>query len=167
MKLILGKNALFYLNDLEIIIGEMSETKEMLYEFFIQPKEDYIYWIDYVNSARQNGIVLFAQPVMGNKESWNCYFGNQKSVIMTSATLSVKHSFHFFKTQLGIADEQIYSVSLPSPFHYEDQVKLLVPNDIPDIQTQTVIDFSESAANYIIAAAQAAHGRTMVSIYFS
>lgn len=159
---ILGKNALFYLNDLEIIVGEMNETKDILFEFFIRPKEDYIYWIDYVNSARQNGIVLFSQPVMGNKEAWNRYFGNQKSVIMTSATLSVKHSFEFFKTQLGIADEHILSMSLPSPFHYENQVKLLVPNDIPEIQTQTVIDFSESAANHIIAAAQAAHGRTMV-----
>ena len=83
-------------------------------------------------------------------------------MIMTSATLSVKQSFQFFKTQLGIADENIYTASFPSPFHYEEQVKLLVPNDIPDIQSLTVIDFSESAANYIIAAAQAAKGRTMV-----
>ena len=158
----LGKNALFYLNDLEIILEEMNETKEILYEFFIQPREDYIYWIDYVNSAKQNGIVLYSQPVMGNKQAWDRYFGNQKSVIMTSATLSVKNSFQFFKTQLGIDEEHIYSMSFPSPFHYEDQVKLLVPNDIPDIQTQTVFDFSESAANHIIAAAQAAHGRTMV-----
>ncbi len=80
----------------------MNETKETLYEFFIQPKEDYIYWIDYVNSAIQNGVVLYSQPVMGNKQAWNRYFGNQKSIIMTSATLSVKHSFQFFKTQLGI-----------------------------------------------------------------
>ena len=147
---ILGKNALFYLNDLEIILGEIYETKEILYEFFIYPKDDYIYWIDYVNAAMQNGIVLFSQPIMGNKESWNRYFGTQKSVIMTSATLSVKHSFQFFETQLGIADEQIYSVSLPSPFHYEEQVKLLVPNDIPDIQTQTVVDFSETEPTILL-----------------
>lgn len=159
---VLGKNALFYLNDLEIVLSDVNETKEILYEFFIQPKEDYIYWIDYLNATMQNGIVLFSQPTMGNEESWNHYFGKQKSVIMTSATLSVKQSFQFFKTQLGIADEHIYSVSLPSPFHYEEQVKLLVPNDILDIQTQKVSDFSESAANYIIAAAQAARGRTMV-----
>ena len=159
---ILGKNALFYLNDLEIILGEMKEIKDTIFEFFIQPKEEYIYWIDYVNAARQNGIVLYSQPIMGNKQTWNRYFGNQKSIIMTSATLSVKQSFQYFKTKLGIADEAIYSVSLPSPFHYEEQVKLLVPNDISDIHTQTVTDFSESAANYIIAAAQAAQGRTMV-----
>ena len=28
MKSVLGKNALFYLNDLEIILGEMNEIKE-------------------------------------------------------------------------------------------------------------------------------------------
>ena len=159
---VFGKNALFYLNDLEIIHGEIIETKETIYEFFIQPKEDYIYWIDYVNTAMQNGVVLFTQPVIGSKQAWNKYFGKQRSIIMTSATLSVKQSFQFFITQLGIADERIYTASFPSPFHYEEQAKLLVPNDIPDIQTLTVLEFSEVSANHIIAAAQAAHGRTMV-----
>ncbi len=159
---VLGKNALFHLNDLEMIIGQINDTKETLYEFFIQPKEDYIYWIDYVNNAIQNGVVLYTQPIMGNKEVWNRYFGNQKSMIMTSATLLVRQSFQYMKTQLGIADENIYTTSFPSPFHYEQQAKFLVPNDIPDIQSLTVVEFSEAAANYIIAAAQAAKGRTLV-----
>lgn len=158
----LGKNALFYVDDLEMILGEMNDIKETIFEFFIHPREDYIYWIDYLNTAGQNGIIVSSQPVIGNKQSWNQYFGHQNSVIMTSATLSVKQSFQFFKTQLGIADEPIYTMSYPSPFHYETQVKVLVPNDIPEIQTQKVIDFSESAANYIIAASQASDGRTMV-----
>ena len=158
----LGKNALFYLNDLEIILGKLNETKEIIYEFFIQPKEEYVYWIDYLNAAVPNGVILSAQPVLANQESWDAYLGKQKSVIMTSATLSVKNSFQFFKTQLGIADERIYTASFPSPFHYENQVKVLVPNDIAHIQSLSVNEFSEAAANHIIAAVQAANGRTMV-----
>lgn len=158
----LGKNALFYLNDVEIIIGKLNQTRDRIAEFFIQPREDYIYWLDYVNTVVPSGVTLFAQPVLATKQSWDAYFGTQKSVIMTSATLSVRDSFQFFKTQLGIADERIYTERFPSPFHYQEQVKVFVPNDIASIQTLSVSEFSEVAANHIIAAVQAAKGRTMV-----
>ncbi|MFJ8256303.1 ATP-dependent DNA helicase DinG [Peribacillus asahii] len=158
----LGKNALFYVNDCEVILGHFIETKDILFEFFIQPREDYIYWLDCMNTSMPNGVVLSAQPVLGSEELWNAYFGQQKSVIMTSATLSVKQSFQFFKTQLGIEKKDIYTASFPSPFHYKEQVKVLVPRDIPDIQTLSIEEFAEASANYIIAGVQAAQGRTMV-----
>lgn len=81
---------------------------------------------------------------------------------MTSATLVVKDSFKYFKEQLGLENEPMQTASLPSPFPYKELVKVLVPNDLPDINCLSVEEFSETAANHIIAAAQAAKGRMMV-----
>lgn len=158
---VLGKSALFYLDDLEVILGNLYEIKETMIEFFIHQKEECIYWIEYLNNSISNGVVLSTQPVLGNKETWKKYFGNQ-SIIMTSATLSVRKSFQFFKTTLGIGEEDIYTVQLPSPFSYEKQVKVLVPNDLPNIKDLSVTEFSEAIANHVIAVVQAAQGRTLV-----
>lgn len=161
-ELSLGKNALFYLNDIEVLLGHLQDTRDSLHEFFIKPHEENIYWLDYTKAAPQHGVTLTVQPISGSKWLWDSYFGEQKSVIMTSATLAVKNSFQYFKAQLGLENETIQTASYPSPFPYQDLVKVLVPNDIPDINGLSVADFSENAANHIIAAAQAAKGRMMV-----
>ncbi|MGE7764780.1 ATP-dependent DNA helicase DinG [Peribacillus sp. NPDC096540] len=158
----LGKNALFYLNDIEVLLGHLQDTRDSLHEFFINPQEENIYWLDYTNTAPQHGVTLTVQPIAGSKWLWDSYFGRQKSVIMTSATLVVKDSFQYFKAQLGLDNEPIQTASFPSPFRYKELVKVLVPNDIPDINCLSVEEFSEAAANHIIAAAQAAKGRMMV-----
>ena len=158
----LGKNALFYLNDVEVLLGHFQDTRDSLHECFIKPHEENIYWLDYTKAAPQHGVTLTVQPISGSKWLWDSYFGRQKSVIMTSATLAVKHSFQYFKAQLGLEKEWVQTAIYPSPFPYKDLVKVLVPTDIPDINCLSVDEFSQNAANHIIVAAQAAKGRMMV-----
>ncbi|PJN90034.1 ATP-dependent DNA helicase DinG [Bacillus sp. mrc49] len=158
----LGKNSLFYLNDIEVLLGHLQDTRESLHEFFMKPHEENIYWLDYTNAAPQHGVTLTVQPIAGSKWLWDSYFGRQKSVVMTSATLVVKDSFQYFKEQLGLENQSMLTARFPSPFPYKELVKVLVPNDIPDINGLSVEEFSETAANHIIAAAQAAQGRMMV-----
>ncbi|MED4695597.1 ATP-dependent DNA helicase DinG [Peribacillus frigoritolerans] len=158
----LGKNSLFHLNDIEVLLGHLQDTRDSLHEFFIKPHEENIYWLDYTNAAPQHGVTLTVQPIAGSKRLWDSYFGRQKSVVMTSATLVVKDSFKYFKEQLGLENEPMQTASFPSPFPYKKLVKVLVPNDLPDINCLSVEEFSETAANHIIAAAQAAKGRMMV-----
>ncbi|MBX2861294.1 MAG: DEAD/DEAH box helicase [Vampirovibrio sp.] len=71
----------------------------------------------------------------------------EKSAILTSATLSVNRSLQFFKADLGLASptgsmapqEQANESStaasdliLPSPFNYQEQCVLYVPNKMPE-----------------------------------
>ena len=104
-----------------------------MHQFFIKPHEENIYWLDYTNAAPQHGVILTVQPIAGSKRLWDSYFGRQKSVVMTSATLVVKDSFKYFKEQLGLENEPMQTASFPSPFPYKELVKVLVPNDLPDI----------------------------------
>lgn len=158
----LGKNSLFFLGELEMLIHSIEEVGIMLEEFFIQPSSSVIYWLDYAKSVPHHGLSLSSQPVSAGKLLWETFFKVQKSVVMTSATLSVKNSFRFFKRQLGIEDLEIQTQSLPSPFDYTNSMKAIISSDMPDINMASTAEFTDAAADHIIAAAKAARGRMLV-----
>jgi len=51
---------------------------------------------------------------------------------LTSATLSINDNFEYFKKRLG--GEKAEELKLPSQFDFFNQVKLYIPNDIPEPQ---------------------------------
>ncbi len=53
----------------------------------------------------------------------------QKTVIMTSATLTTQGDFSFVANRMGI--DEYEALETPSPFRYEQQAILLVPNEAP------------------------------------
>ncbi len=60
-------------------------------------------------------------------------FSKCGSVVLTSATMAVNKSFKFIKTELGLLDnERVGEQVLLSPFNYEDQLLLTIPDDIPE-----------------------------------
>ena len=61
------------------------------------------------------------------------FFQLKKSVVLTSATLTVNHSFDYIIHGLGLNPEVITKMSIPSPFEYKNQVQLLIPEDLPEI----------------------------------
>jgi ATP-dependent DNA helicase DinG len=81
----------------------------------------------------------------------------EKTVILTSATLSVNNSLGFFKSELGIpeADEEI----LPSPFRYDQQCVLYLPSNIPDPNSP---DFLPAITEEIEAILHHSQGRAFV-----
>lgn len=81
----------------------------------------------------------------------------RKTFIYTSATLSVNGRFEYFLDQVGAHGAE--TVSLPSPFDYQTQALLLVPDALPDPRAQGYIDQVVGIAAPIIAAAR---GRTFL-----
>ena len=57
-------------------------------------------------------------------------FGQQRSWIFTSATLSVDAGFSHFTSQMGL--QQAKTLQLDSPFNYPEQALLLVPRYLPE-----------------------------------
>lgn len=82
---------------------------------------------------------------------------NEKTFIYTSATLSVSGRFDYFLDQVGASGAD--TVSLPSPFDYQAQARLLVPRDLPDPRSQGYIERLVEIAEPIITAAR---GRTFL-----
>lgn len=82
---------------------------------------------------------------------------SEKTFIYTSATLSVNGRFDYFLEQVGARGAG--TVSLPSPFDYQAQARLLVPEDLPDPRAAGYIEKVVDVAAPIITAAR---GRTFM-----
>lgn len=82
------------------------------------------------------------------------------TVVMTSATMAVNKSFQFLKTGLGLEDEQrVEERILPSPFNYEEQLFLTIPNDIPEPGN---VGYADAISDLIIKAVKASRGNALI-----
>ncbi|HQE83450.1 MAG TPA: helicase C-terminal domain-containing protein, partial [Candidatus Hydrogenedentes bacterium] len=78
-------------------------------------------------------------------------YGNLKSVIMTSATLTVDHTFDYLFNRIGldmVEPGNVTAEELDSPFDFASQAMLAIPTDIatPDSETflLEVVDYVRS-----------------------
>ncbi len=100
----------------------------------------------YFYELRSRGITWGALPVDVSDVLKQRLFSQERSMIFTSATLSVGGSFDYFFSQLGIP-ESAPQLVVPSPFIRPDAVSLFVPRDFPEPSSeyfqQTMIDTIE------------------------
>ncbi|RKP54612.1 ATP-dependent DNA helicase [Pararobbsia silviterrae] len=90
---------------------------------------------------------IFAKQRAGTPRAW----------IFTSATLSVKGDFNHYAAQMGLSAKR--SMTLPSPFDYDEQGLLYVPRDMPQPQSPA---FTDAVFNAALPAIESARGGTFV-----
>jgi len=82
------------------------------------------------------------------------------TVVMTSATMAVNKNFGFLKSGLGLEDEQrVDELILPSPFNYEEQLLLMIPDDIPEPGN---VGYAEAISGLIRDAVMASKGNALI-----
>lgn len=82
------------------------------------------------------------------------------TVVMTSATMAVNKDFRFLKSGLGLEDEQrVDELILPSPFNYEEQLLLTIPDDIPEPGN---VGYAEAISGLIRDAVKASKGNALI-----
>ncbi len=89
-------------------------------------------------------------------------FDRYRTVVMTSATLTVAGRFDYFKARVGLdkcEKGRLQELLLPSPFDYEKQALLAIPTDIPEPGRA---GFAEAVRDLCEEALLAADGRTFV-----
>ncbi len=162
--------------ELEIIMKDFSEdesTKDLAKEiknlsFEIERKTSDMYtvilsgdWQNRINWTYKTyeglGCVKSA-PLQIGETLKTLFFDTKKSVILTSATLQTDNTFNYLKKSLGL-DERFNEIALPSHFSYPDQVKILIPEDLPKPMTE---GYFKSCANLIKEIIIKNEGRTMV-----
>jgi len=58
-----------------------------------------------------------------------------RTVVLTSATLTVAGRFHYFRSRVGLECEErgrLNELTLPSPFNYQQQALVAIPTDLPE-----------------------------------
>lgn len=101
-----------------------------LRRFIRQEMEGYVYWVERTGSDLFAGIACHAQPVDVSGLMKREVMDDHSSVLFVSATLSVSNRFTFIERRLGIENHDILSV--PSPFNYQEQTLLYIPENMPD-----------------------------------
>jgi ATP-dependent DNA helicase DinG len=121
-----------------------------------------VYWIEGGFSRRNRLFVnLSAAPIDVGPTLRKELFNTTRSVIMTSATLSVGRSgsFDFFQSRIGLTQSR--SVRVDSPFDYRRQAQLILVTDMPDPTSQRA-EFEERCITMIRRYIDRTDGRAFV-----
>jgi ATP-dependent DNA helicase DinG len=89
--------------------------------------ETYIRWYE----KRERTLVLTASPIDIAAELNTLLYPNVRSTIFTSGTLTVGGDFSYFQNRLGL-DQDTETLSLASPFDYQNRTLLYVPAHSPE-----------------------------------
>jgi ATP-dependent DNA helicase DinG len=142
------------------VIDDLERIRNTARNLFMM-ESGYVKWIEADMRALQNSTTIFSRPVYVSDYLAEQFFSKKRSVVVTSATLSVNDSFAFIKKELGLQNT-LMEKQIPSPFSYESQVKLIIPDDLPDIKSVSNDDYVAAITEHIISIAEATKGRMLI-----
>lgn len=155
-----GTDANHYKEDLNNFIDLLQKFIEQIHHFFIDNETALnVKWIE----VEGDGVVyLYCEAIDVSTYLAESFFHKKKSVILTSATLTMKNSFSHFIKRLGLSRNEIITKQFASPFDYDEQVQFLVPNDFPHIVHDHLDEFIYSTCEAIISLSEITKGRILV-----
>ncbi|WP_062104828.1 ATP-dependent DNA helicase DinG [Bacillus niameyensis] len=149
-----------FLEEANSFILDWTSIGTNVKDLLIRPSETDIIWLEGDIRILPNGLTIKQEPRhIGSLLFEHLY--NKKTVIMTSATLTVNHSFRYFLNEMGIPENNVVQKIYKSPFEYKKMAKLMIPTDIPDIRGKVTDDYIEAIAGHIIAISEATNGRLL------
>lgn len=108
------------------LLRRTEEIRDRLKFWMRAGDPQFVYWIE----RRGHGIVLEATPIDVASLLRQKLFANTSTIIMTSATLAVAGTFDYLQKRLGVDSPRTAIVS--SPFDFQKQAVLYVPQNLPD-----------------------------------
>lgn len=97
--------------------------------------EDYVFWLEKRGKTiinQENAPLEIAHLLK------DLLWERLDNLILTSATLTVNRSFNFFKELMGLEKSQDLLVA--SPFDYQKQAELIIPQDIPPANSPVFLE---------------------------
>ncbi|WP_337033018.1 ATP-dependent DNA helicase DinG [Paenibacillus illinoisensis] len=155
------------ITDITGLLKDLATLKENLRFFMRMDDAKTVYWMEASGQFRSKSLQLYAVPVDVSAQLKDMFFDKKKSVVLTSATLSVDKSFQFMIEQLGLQEaadnNRLLTSMLPSPFRYRDQALLVIPRDFPSVKGSVGdAHFVDMLVRSLAETAIATRGRMMV-----
>lgn len=116
--------------ELSSYYNQCKRLREELDLMIRQVEPDYIYWVETSTRGRTPRVLINATPVNVSGMLRENLFDAKESVIMTSATLSTNQNFDYFKKRIGMTECR--ELLVHSPFNFQEQVKIHIPQKMPD-----------------------------------
>ena len=154
----------------------LGELREELASFLAQNLEQHVYWVERSGKTQRN-IALNAAPIDVAEFLRRRLFGSDTSVVMTSATLSVRTAapttlktpasgetpasrnspMQYFSHRVGAESATLLQVG--TPFDYERQMKLFVVRKMPEPKEE---GYRDALINWIEHFIKQTHGKAFV-----
>ncbi len=132
----------------------ISQLNDSLASVFGRFDDQQIQWLDVV---RRN-VTLHSTPLSVGPILSDRLFANKDAIVLTSATLTADSSFDFLRQRVGFP-EQSDELLVDSPFNYERNTLILVPEDQPD--PRRAADHNRGTAQVILNMAKALDGHLL------
>ena len=130
--------------------------------FFTTEAEGYCRWIETRRNNRGVQARLTAAPLDISAQLKESVFDKLKTIIVTSATLTVGGQFDYLKKRTGfglLPKERLTELQLASPFDYAHQVFVAVPEEMPE---PTAPGFREALEHHILKAVTISRGGAFI-----
>ncbi|PID41218.1 MAG: ATP-dependent helicase [Proteobacteria bacterium] len=117
--------------------------------------DDYVYWYE----RRQRAVTLSATPITIAEALKSTLYATVPYCLLTSATLSSGNRFDYIRQRLGL-DKEITLLQLKSPFNYDDQTILYIPED--QFPEPAAVTYDEKMCGRIEQLLHLSRGRALV-----
>lgn len=134
---------------------ELHEFRKRLTAVAAEPDSETIYWLE--QAGPQRNPVLRAAPLFVNDLLRKKLFSDMRTVVATSATLSIEGQFDFMAIRMGLPDAE--ALALGSPFDHESSTLVCVADDMPLPGDSR---YSHALSEAIVALCAASSGRALV-----
>ena len=141
--------------------NDLAELRNNVQDCFIKESND-VKWIEIDFRSQQNVTTFYAQPAFVAAGLRERFFSLKKAVVLTSATLTVNHSFDYMIKEIGLSKDTTRTMTITSPFDYKNQVQLLIPEDLPEVNSSSLEDYVIAITEHIITIAEATKGRMLI-----
>jgi ATP-dependent DNA helicase DinG len=149
------------LTDLKGFKSRMEgESRTLLH--FIADDEEECRWFEARKGAKGTLVRLCSAPLDVSHTIKSSILDRLKTVILTSATLTVGGSFAYLKNRTGIGlveSERLIELLLASPFDYQRQAFVGIPSDLPP---PTSFTFERTLGPFLLRALGISRGRAFV-----
>ncbi|WP_139489129.1 ATP-dependent DNA helicase DinG [Brevibacillus dissolubilis] len=151
--------------DLSGAMNDFSKLIERMHFVLFQEDEGHVTWVELDTKGSRKQMYFHKAPLEVSPTLVETLFEKKRSVTLTSATLTVKNSFSYFLDRYGLntlPEERVRTMALPSPFDYEEQGVILIPEDFPEISKESDPTYLHAVIQGCIDTVRAAEGRTMI-----
>ncbi|MED4581369.1 ATP-dependent DNA helicase DinG [Brevibacillus choshinensis] len=151
--------------DLLGLLNEWQKVVELLHFFLLEQDPGYVYWMEVESRTARKQVHLWAALLKVSDSLSEPLFAQKQSLILTSATLTVKNSFSYVMSRFGLdqlPESRVRTLSLPSPFAYDQQGLLLIPADFPAPAKENDQTYLDAVVQGCIDVVKASKGRTMI-----
>ncbi len=151
----------FRIFECKMFLSRLGTIAELCSSFLDYAKNrEIVFWVE--KSGITDGVYFISTPIEIGGIMGEALYGKMKTIVFTSATLTVNRSFEFWKKRVGMYGLQYREVNellLESPFNYQENVFLGLISNFPMPDEEK---YEEQIASFIASAIAVVHGHALV-----